>query len=99
MKTEEIFKANKTDFYDANGAKTEILTLRRFDKAGQDLAIKFAEWLREEGWVLVRANNKEEAYVNSHLHTIYVHGSEYHFSKLITEHGKQIGELFIEFNS
>jgi len=49
-----------------------------------------------EDYILVHCKNKS-AWVNRIKHTIYVHGSEEHFSNLVHKHGKTESELFTEY--
>jgi len=56
---------------------------------------KFATWLSDNSWTVVDSKElKRRAYVNASKNTIYLNGSDYHYTKLINEHGKTIEELY-----
>lgn len=56
---------------------------------------EFAEWTERNYSFVI--SKKKSAWVNANENTIYTHGSEYHFDKLVNEHGKTINELYAEF--
>lgn len=61
-------------------------------------SVKFVTWLEDNAWTAVWSEElKRRAYVNASENKILVHGSDYHFTKLIKEHGKDLDELYDMF--
>ncbi len=55
-------------------------------------AINFATWMEDNGWQCVYSKElKKRAYVDC---GVMKHGSDYHFTKIIKEHGKTLDELW-----
>lgn len=62
------------------------------------VATKFATWLEDNSWKTVYSEElKKTAYVNTSENKILIHGSDYHFTMMINEHGKTIDELYEMF--
>ena len=62
------------------------------------VAVNFATWLEDSDWTAVYSEElKKRAYVDSSKNKILVYGSDYHFTKLINEHGKTLDELYEMF--
>ena len=61
-------------------------------------AIEFAEWIVKFNWHIVHSVElKKYAYVNARSTNILTHGSDYHYTRLIKEHGKTTAELYTLF--
>lgn len=62
------------------------------------VAVNFATWLEDNYWIAVYSEElKIRAYVDGLKNDILVNGSDYHYTKLINEHGKKIEELYEMF--
>ncbi len=57
-------------------------------------AVKFAEWLIESYERVYSVELDKFAYVNCIENAILTHGNDYHFTKLINEHGETVQEAF-----
>lgn len=62
-------------------------------------AINFVTYLEDNGWQCIYSEQlKKRAYVDSSKHSILVHGSDVHFTRLVQDHGKQLEELYDIFD-
>ncbi|MFA7307602.1 MAG: hypothetical protein WC026_13120 [Hyphomicrobium sp.] len=64
-------------------------------ETAKTVAIEFATWMEDNAWTAVYSKElKKRAYVDASKNTVLLHGSDYHFTKLINENGKTIDELY-----
>lgn len=62
------------------------------------VAVNFATWMEDNSWVVVYSEElKIRAYVDGLKNDVLVNGSDYHYTKLINEHGKTLEELYEMF--
>jgi hypothetical protein len=62
----------------------------------QRMAEKFAEWIADN-YTLVRAAMMPDKWVNYKEHNVYTHGSDYHYSSLVSQFGKDTSVIYTEF--
>lgn len=87
-----------------SGAKARTVFVRNADKAISPIyppnqlmkeAIGFADWLYDTGWRAVDSVELDKrAWVDSSKHDILINGSDYHFTKLIKDHGKSLEDVY-----
>lgn len=69
-------------------------------EAVEQECIRFADWIQENGYTLVRSLElNKRAWVNCIENEVLVHGSDYHFTKLINEVGLTTKQLFTIFKN
>ena len=65
------------------------------DEFSKFSSIEFYEWMLDNNWQAVYSEElKKRAYVDAEKNPVLVHGSDYHFTMLIKEHGKTLEELY-----
>jgi hypothetical protein len=56
--------------------------------------VGFVTWMEDNAWTCVYSESlNKRAWVDASEHHILFHGSDYHYTKLIKEHGKSLEEL------
>lgn len=72
------------------------------EEALKTTAINFSKFVEENYKLVTSEELNKSALVNRKENDIYTFGSDYHFTKLVNEHGKtyeQVYELFLEKES
>lgn len=62
-------------------------------------AISFAEWVENRYASIYSKELDKSMYVDCIENDVLIHGSDYHFTQLITDHGKTIDQLFDLFTT
>lgn len=60
-------------------------------------SIDFAEWIEKNNWQAIHSK-VDFKWVDAKIHTVYVNGSDYHFSKLYKNHAITTSELYLVFD-
>lgn len=60
-----------------------------------DIPVKFSTWIIDNGWECIYSEElSKRGWIDTSKHDVLTHGSDYHYTKLIKEHGKTTEELY-----
>lgn len=69
-------------------------------EAARVQSIAFAKWMYENIYREIYSQKLDRhAFVSAKKHEVFIHGSDYHYTHLIEEHGKALEEVYQEYLS